>query len=78
MSKKKQGLLIAPPLFLTDTNEESEVFSGYTCPVCLNNGKVPDHKIINVVSWKLCPFCGGTKKIKAVVTIKWLPDSNNQ
>lgn len=72
MSKRQNGVLITAPLF--GTGEEREEFTGYACGYCHGNGWFPGIGEQNERTKIKCPKCGGTGKVKAVVTIDWQPD----
>ena len=73
MSEKQNGVLITAPLFGTGRETVGE-FNGYTCGHYQGNGYFLDSDIITERVKKPCPSCGGTGKVKAVVTIDWIPD----
>lgn len=73
MSEKQNGVLITAPLFGTGRETVGE-FPGYTCGHCRGNGYFLDPDIVTERVKKPCPSCGGTGKVKAVVTIDWIPD----
>mgnify|MGYP001241621238 FL=1 len=73
MSKKQDIALITAPLFGTG-RETLDTFYGHSCGYCQGRGWFLDAEIINEQVKKPCPSCGGTGKVKAVVTIEWLPD----
>lgn len=72
MSKKQAGVLITAPLF--GTGQEREEFNGYYCGYCQGNGYFWNDASDNERQKYPCPKCGGTGKVKAVVTIDWQPD----
>lgn len=75
MSIKKQGLLVVPPLFLNEKeeNREQEVFTGYDCTRCNGLGWIRDYNTRDNEK-RTCPYCKGAKKIKAVAVITWYPE----
>ena len=73
MSEKQNGVLITAPLFGVGRETIGE-FNGYTCGHCQGNGYYLDLDIITERVKRTCPSCGGTGKVKAVVTIDWIPD----
>lgn len=73
MSEKQNGVLISAPLFGTG-KEKPEEFPGYNCGYCQGSGYFLDPDIITEQVRKPCPSCGGTGKVKAVVTVEWVPD----
>lgn len=78
MSKKNQVLLITPPLFPREHHCETETFSGLPCTYCHGNGWIPTLGERNEHERTACPVCKGRKKLKAVVTVKWMPDGQEQ
>lgn len=72
MSKRQNGVLITAPLF--GTGQEREEFNGYSCGYCQGEGWHWNPEIIHERVKSPCPKCGGTGKVKAVVTIDWQPD----
>lgn len=75
MSEKRNGVLITAPIFGTGKEVVGE-FTGYSCGRCQGNGYYIDPDIITERVKKMCPSCGGTGKVKAVVTIDWIPDGD--
>lgn len=73
MSERQNGVLITAPLFGTG-QEKPEEFTGYSCGYCQGNGWFWDSDIIHERVKKPCPSCGGTGKVKAIVTVEWVPD----
>ena len=73
MSERQNGVLITAPLFGTGVESAGE-FRGYSCGYCQGNGWFLDPEIIHERVKMACPKCGGTGKVKAVVTIEWQPD----
>lgn len=74
MCKKQQTLLITPPLFPKVHSYEMETFHGIKCSYCHGNGWIPTLGDRNEPERDTCPVCKGNKNLKAVVTVKWLPD----
>lgn len=72
MSRKQNGVLITAPLF--GTGQEREVFEGYPCGYCHSKGYFSRDSEEGQWEKYPCPKCGGTGKVKAVVTIDWQPD----
>lgn len=72
MSERQNGVLITAPLF--GIGREQEVFTGYSCGYCQGNGWFWNPDVIHERVKMPCPQCGGTGKVKAVVTIEWRPD----
>jgi DnaJ-class molecular chaperone len=75
MGKLKQ-IIVIQPLFIQDIPVEREVSTGHTCPVCHGNGKVSIKE--KETRFKVCPFCKGSKKVKAVITTEWMPDKEEE
>lgn len=73
MSEKMNGVLITAPLFGVG-KETVGCFTGYDCTCCNGNGYVLDPEIITERVKKPCPQCGGTGKLKGIVTVEWIPD----
>lgn len=73
MSEKRNGVLITAPLFGTGRESVGE-FTGYTCGYCQGNGWFWDSDIINERLKKPCPKCGGSGRVKGIVTVEWVPD----
>lgn len=73
MSQKQNGVLITAPLFGTGKETVGQ-FGGYACGYCQGNGYFLDPEIINERVMKPCPKCGGTGKVKGIVTVEWIPD----
>lgn len=78
MSKKEQGLLITPPLFPAENPQESETFSGFNCGYCFGNGWIPALGERNERVHEECKVCKGSGKLKAIVTISWIPDKKEK
>lgn len=74
MSYRQQALLISPPLFIKDHTQEREVFHGLCCPACSGNGWHWKENDFGERYKDSCRHCGGTGKLKAVVTIEYKPD----
>lgn len=76
MGQLKQVLFVQPSLFTQGYPVEREVSKGHPCPVCNGNGKVSGEIYDKDSRFNECPFCKGVKKVKAVITIEWMPDNN--
>lgn len=74
MSQKQQAILITPPLFIKDYTRETEVFHGLKCTGCSGNGWYWKENNHGECYKNPCRHCGGTGKLKAVVTIEYKPD----
>lgn len=74
MSKQEQILLITPPNLMKENPYEMKTFHGHVCSYCHGNGWTPVLGDRNERESKTCPICNGRKILKAVVTIKWMPD----
>ena len=73
MSEKKNGVLISAPLFGTG-KETVGYFTGYSCGYCQGNGYFWNCEIVNERVKTPCPKCGGTGRVKGIVTVEWVPD----
>lgn len=73
MSKKQNGVLITAPLFGTGKETVGE-FPGYPCGYCQGNGWFWNPEIIHERVKLPCPKCGGTGRVKGIVTVEWVPD----
>ena len=73
MSKKQNGVLVTAPLFGTGRETVGE-FPGHSCGYCQGNGWLWDSEIIHERVKMPCPKCGGTGKVKGIVTVEWVPD----
>jgi hypothetical protein len=75
MSKTKHVIIPSPPLFLREGNKERQVLEHYTCSCCQGNGFF--WKTGADIKEKIkapCSVCGGRGRLKAEVTIEWLPE----
>jgi excinuclease UvrABC ATPase subunit len=66
-------------MFININNKESQTCGGHRCSYCQGNGFF--WKVNEDVKERLketCPVCKGSKTLKAVVTIEWLPEKNIQ
>lgn len=73
MSKRQNGVLITAPLFGTGRETLGE-FPGYSCGYCQGNGWFLDAEVITERVKTPCPKCGGTGRVKGIVTVEWVPD----
>lgn len=73
MSKRQNGVLITAPLFGTGRETVGE-FPGYACGYCQGNGYVQGDITLPAPERKPCPRCGGTGRVKGIVTVEWVPD----
>ena len=73
MSVKQNGVLITAPLFGTG-KETVGYFTRYGCGYCQGTGYFIDPDIVNERVKTPCPKCGGTGKVKGIVTVNWVPD----
>ena len=73
MSVKQNGVLITAPLFGTGRETVGE-FLGYSCGYCQGNGWLWNPEVIHERVKMPCPKCGGTGKVKGIVTVEWVPD----
>lgn len=73
MSKKKQIYELTPPEYGSDF--EKEVYTGFRCTKCNGNGWVRDWDAKRddpaVIG---CTRCGGSGRLKAEVTVKWIAE----
>ncbi|KAA6339751.1 hypothetical protein EZS27_012349 [termite gut metagenome] len=79
MSKAETHLFISPPVFLTINNKESLSSKGHTCSYCHGNGFF--QKVGEDVKERIqepCPICQGSGKLKASITIEWLPGEKHK
>ena len=77
MSKKQPMILVTPPLFPDEMPVEREKFGGILCNYCHGKGWFwgTDERLDRIK--QTCPVCKGRKKLKAIVTIQWVPDDGN-
>ena len=78
LSKKQQTLLITPPLLSKEHPNEMETFTGFECSKCYGNGWIIALGERNETVINTCPICGGSGRLKAVVTTKWIPDKKEE
>jgi RecJ-like exonuclease len=79
MSEINKEILLAPPMFLNIDSKENKTSSGHQCSYCHGNGffwKVKED--IKERYKEACPVCKGSGKLKAAITIEWLPDKDNK
>lgn len=74
MSNKQQTVLIVPPLFPGEFPEEREVFGGISCSYCHGKGWFWGTDMQREHVKMDCPLCKGSGKLKAEVTVRWMPD----
>lgn len=75
MSRKQQGMLLSAPLFGDIHCQEREEFHGFPCTYCSGNGWYWATSMIGEESYKEdCKICGGSGRLKAVVTVEWKAD----
>ena len=73
MSKKQNGVLVTAPHFGTGRETVGE-FPGYSCGYCQGNGYFQGDITVKDTELVPCPKCGGTGKVKGIVTVDWVPD----
>ena len=74
MSKKqKRGAGNGTPLRNGD-GRPSENSRGYSCGYCQGNGYFQGDITVKDTELVPCPKCGGTGKVKGIVTVDWVPD----
>jgi hypothetical protein len=79
MSKVNKVIWITPPMFLNINSKESQTSGGHKCSYCQGNGFFWAVKEGVKERYKeACPVCGGNGKLKAAITIEWLPDETNK
>lgn len=71
MSRKQQALLLSAPLFGDIHRKEREEFSGFTCSYCTGNGWFWKEDNQGERCKENCKTCGGSGRLKAVVTVEW-------
>ena len=72
MSRKSTIITVEPPSYTTSA-EKLEI-TGEECPYCLGRGAWHEQVGYNQYADYTCGVCKGHKKIKAVITIDWVPD----
>ncbi|WP_230328853.1 hypothetical protein [Phocaeicola massiliensis] len=77
MSKQQPVLLIQPPLFLKEQPVERVEFGGFKCSHCHGNGWFWGMDEYGERIKRECPVCKGSKRLKAVVTVSWKADNEN-
>lgn len=75
MSKVSTILTVEPPAHSTDI-EKREIVN-IPCPYCFGQGRWVEQTGYEKYKEHTCKVCDGSKKIKALITIEWLPDYNN-
>jgi DnaJ-class molecular chaperone len=66
-------------MFLNISSKESQTSGGYGCSYCHGNGFFWKAQEGTKDRFKeACPVCKGSGKLKAVITIEWLPDKDNK
>lgn len=73
MSEKKEILILSSPDFGVG-KETIGYYAGYTCGYCHGNGWFWNPEIIHERVKIPCPKCGGTGRVKGIVTVEWVPD----
>ena len=80
MSKNRQVITVSPPLFLKETGRKEQMRSeGHVCSHCHGNGyfwQLPDCGKDSVK--EVCPVCGGSGRLDAVITIEWRPSGGRR
>lgn len=74
MSKKQNSIIIAPPEYQEVL--EKEVFTGYQCPICNGRKVFTAQTGYNQYKEKTCDYCKGAGRVKAEITINWVPDAD--
>lgn len=77
MSKKQNGVLVTAPHFGTGRETVGE-FPGYSCGYCQGNGYFQGDITVKDTELVPCPKCGGTGKVKGIVTVDWVPDGGSE
>ena len=62
-----------PPRTSTGRETVGE-FPGYSCGYCQGNGYFQGDITVKDTELVPCPKCGGTGKVKGIVTVDWVPD----
>lgn len=73
MSEKRDIALIMAPDFGTG-RETVGYFTGYACGYCQGNGYFQGDITRKDPERTPCPKCGGTGRVKGIVTVDWVPD----
>ena len=55
-----------------------EAFTGFECSNCHGSGWVLALGERNETVRNTCPVCGGSGRLKAEVTTKWMPDKKEE
>lgn len=74
MSKSINAYLITPPLFPKESPVEREEYRGIKCSYCHGNGWFWKVDEVGERVKDPCPFCHGSKRMKAVLTLEWTAD----
>ncbi|WP_099465906.1 zinc finger-like domain-containing protein [Parabacteroides provencensis] len=74
MSIKQNSILVIPPEYQEVWEKIS--FTGYRCPVCNGQKSFSEQVGYNQYEEKACDYCKGTGKVKAEITINWVPDAD--
>jgi predicted RNA-binding Zn-ribbon protein involved in translation (DUF1610 family) len=73
MSEKKQMLEIQPPEY--DTGIEKKNYTDFACPGCNGNGWIIDWDVKRDDPASIgCTRCGGSGRLKAEITVKWIAE----
>ena len=79
MSKKNEILIIEPGQYYGCIHDERYTSVGHNCSYCHGNGYfIPTQIGHDEYEDNPCPVCGGTGRLKAEITIHWVPDSKEQ
>jgi hypothetical protein len=74
MSEKQQILVINPPDYRQE--EGSFRFTDFNCVVCSGRGHFTQVQTgYDQYEQKECDFCGGSGKLEALVTVRWVPET---
>lgn len=72
MSVQEHVVRICPPEH--EVPEERYHFGNYTCPSCNGRGCFTEETGRDEFKSVACRRCGGTGKVRAEVSVRWLPD----
>jgi hypothetical protein len=76
MSKKSEILTIEPGSFNGSSHDEHYISAGHVCSYCNGRGYfMPTQIGYNKYIGNPCPVCAATGRLKAEVTIHWVPDT---